>query len=92
LIANDRPSLEVESHQAGSFCFQSVQRNCLHTALRQGFFRRWQARKNFDPFHRAAGSSFFQIVSDFDRTADFLNATGRVRWAGLNPRDGHRLK
>lgn len=37
MIANDRPSLEVESHQAGSICFLSVQRNCLHTALRWGF-------------------------------------------------------
>jgi len=88
LIANDRPSLEVESHQAGSFCFQSVQRNCLHTALRQGFFRRRQTRKNFDSFHKALVRSFFQIVSDFDRPADLLNATDCLRWAGLNRATG----
>jgi hypothetical protein len=32
--------------------------------------------------------SFFQIVSDFDRPADLLNATDCLRWAGLNRATG----
>ena len=34
----DRPSLEVESHPAGSPCFECVQWNSYHTAFWAGFF------------------------------------------------------